>query len=277
MVCTTVMEWLRTPLTIFRQAAWVETCCYALKVWYFQSRVRSTSYCLTVNSFEIFFPVSTFCPTVAEDSHPRTAVDFKVSGISKDAPRCSCFSLIISASLMNASSLTAPSLLLIHGRRRFVSTPVASCVLAGHYRIHAGCCSHLHKPWLLASISWVVYCIDVFLPQVVTLGKNSRGYHYILANLVSNNRAPPLGVSGTCFLLHVMGLSLSHEHKCACKIGGLNVFAWIQKKQTSICFVFRLYCLCRARYVSCSSITIWQSDCIFNSVNIFIFSNTLMS
>lgn len=44
-----------------------------------------------------------------------------------------------------------------------------------------------------APISWVVYRIDVFFfffslpPQVVTLGKNSRGYHYILANLVSNN------------------------------------------------------------------------------------------
>lgn len=32
MVVSTVMEWLRTPLTIFRQAAWVETCCYAPKV-----------------------------------------------------------------------------------------------------------------------------------------------------------------------------------------------------------------------------------------------------
>lgn len=38
-----------------------------------------------------------------------------------------------------------------------------------------------------ALISWVVYRIDLSLPQVVTLGKNSRGYHYILANLVSNN------------------------------------------------------------------------------------------
>lgn len=164
MVYTTVMEWLRTPLTIFRQAAWVETCCYALKVWYFQSRVRSTSYCLTVNSFEIFFPISTFCPTVAQDSHPCTVNDFKVSGIFKDVSRWSCFSLIIGASLMNTSSLTAPSLLLFRSRLRFVSTPVASCVLTGHYCICTDCCSHLYEPWLLASISWVVYCIDVSLP-----------------------------------------------------------------------------------------------------------------
>ncbi|KAI3351880.1 hypothetical protein L3Q82_020712, partial [Scortum barcoo] len=35
--------------------------------------------------------------------------------------------------------------------------------------------------------------INTILEQVVTLGKNSRGYHYILANLVSNNQAAPLG------------------------------------------------------------------------------------
>ena len=39
---------------------------------------------------------------------------------------------------------------------------LASCMLKGIYR---DCCSHLHKLWLLALFSWVVYCIDVFLPH----------------------------------------------------------------------------------------------------------------
>uniref|UniRef100_A0A673C5N6 Glutamate receptor n=1 Tax=Sphaeramia orbicularis TaxID=375764 RepID=A0A673C5N6_9TELE len=51
--------------------------------------------------------------------------------------------------------------------------------------------------------------INTILEQVVTLGKNSRGYHYILANLVSNSRAVPWGGNGTCFLLHVTGLALN--------------------------------------------------------------------
>ncbi len=128
MVGTTVMEWLRTPLTIFRQAAWVETRCYALKVWYFQSRARSTSYCLTVN---FLWNISTFCPTVAEDSHPRAVNDFKGSRM-KEVPRCSCLSLSLSLShyqllLHERFLLSAPSLLLFHRRPRFVSTSAASC------------------------------------------------------------------------------------------------------------------------------------------------------
>lgn len=162
MVCAKVMEWLRTPLTIFRQAAWVETCCYAPKVWYFQSRARSTSYCLTVNSFEIFSLISTFCPTVAEDSYFCVVNDFKVSRMFKDVPRCSAFSLIIS--FLSNCSLSLVFFFFSNSRLRFVSTPVASRTLAGHYCIYRDCCSHLYKPWLVALISWVVYCIDVFLP-----------------------------------------------------------------------------------------------------------------
>lgn len=44
---------------------------------------------------------------------------------------------------------------------------------------------------LLPSHGWFTVSMCFFFfslpPQVVTLGKNSRGYHYILANLVSNN------------------------------------------------------------------------------------------
>jgi len=132
MVSTKVMERLRTPLTIFRQAAWVETCCYAPKVWYFQSRARSTSYCLTVNSFEIFFSISTVCPAVAKNSHPCTMSDFKASRIFKDVPRCSCFSLIISSSLMNTSSNCSLPLSFFH-RRHFALFqlqwhPASSCL-----------------------------------------------------------------------------------------------------------------------------------------------------
>lgn len=53
------------------------------------------------------------------------------------------------------------------------------------------------------------------LPQVVTLGKNSRGYHYILANLVSNKRADPRRrvEPALCF----MGWK-----KCACTYRGFR-------------------------------------------------------
>lgn len=58
-----------------------------------------------------------------------------------------------------------------HPRRTLLQLQIAAAVDTGFF----------------ALISWVVYRIDLSLPQVVTLGKNSRGYHYILANLVSNN------------------------------------------------------------------------------------------
>lgn len=141
--------------------------------------------------------------------------DFKVSRMFKGGSTLFLFLSHYLLLLNEHFLLTAPSLpLFCYSAVAFVST-------SGRCRIYRDCCSHLYKPWLLALISWVVYCIDVFLPQVVTLGKNSRGYHYILANLVSNNRAAPRGGKGTCFLLHVMGLSLSHERKCACTISGL--------------------------------------------------------
>lgn len=57
-----------------------------------------------------------------------------------------------------------------------------------------------------ALISWVVYHIDLSLSQVVTLGKNSRGYHYILANLVSNNQVASQRGSRICPILHAKGL-----------------------------------------------------------------------
>lgn len=57
-----------------------------------------------------------------------------------------------------------------------------------------------------ALISRVVYRIDLSLPQVVTLGKNSRGYHYILANLVSNNQAASQRGGRTWPILHAKGL-----------------------------------------------------------------------
>lgn len=136
MVCTTVMEWLRTALTIFRQAVWVETCCYAPKVWYFQSRARSASYCLTVNSFEIFFlSISTFCPTVAEDSN--TMNDFKVSRTFKDGSALFLFpSLIISSPLMSPS----PNCSLSHPIPQ--QNAGLSCRLAGHDCSDRDCCSH---------------------------------------------------------------------------------------------------------------------------------------
>lgn len=43
MVCTVEIGWLRTTLTIFRRDLWAETCCYAPKVWCFQSTLRFTS------------------------------------------------------------------------------------------------------------------------------------------------------------------------------------------------------------------------------------------
>ncbi len=159
MVCATVMEWLRTPLTIFRQAAWVETCCYAPKVWYFWSRARSTSYCLTVNSFwnsfSYFYLLSNSCRGLIFLRREWLQSQQNVQG-------CSALSLFLSH--YQLPPLTAPSLLFFHSRLRFVSTSVASPVLAGRCRIYRDCCGCLYKPWLLALISWVVYCIDVFLP-----------------------------------------------------------------------------------------------------------------
>lgn len=70
-----------------------------------------------------------------------------------------------------------------------------------------------------ALISWVVYSIDLSLPQVVTLGKNSRGYHYILANLVSSDQAAPRRGAGPvlfcmCINANLHALYLSSRLLC---------------------------------------------------------------
>lgn len=72
---------------------------------------------------------------------------------------------------------------------------------------------------LPALISRVVYSIDLSLPQVVTLGKNSRGYHYILANLVSSNQAAPRKGAGPvlfcmCINANLHALYLSYSLLC---------------------------------------------------------------
>lgn len=114
MVWTRVMEWLRTPLTIFRQAVWVETCCYAPKVWYFQSGVRSTSYCRAVNSFEmfsfLFFGAPFFLPSVQRlPRNPSTWRTSKWGEYLKDGSiRRFRISLIISSTLMSSSSNPLP-------------------------------------------------------------------------------------------------------------------------------------------------------------------------
>lgn len=84
--------------------------------------------------------------------------------------------------------------LLLHHQWRPPSSQDAAAITAADARF-------------FALISRVVYRIDLSLPQVVTLGKNSRGYHYILANLVSNIQAASRRGSRTCPILHAKGLS----------------------------------------------------------------------
>lgn len=84
--------------------------------------------------------------------------------------------------------------LLLHHQWRPPSSQDAAAITAADARF-------------FALISQVFYRIDLSLPQVVTLGKNSRGYHYILANLVSNNEAASQRGSRTCPILHAKGLS----------------------------------------------------------------------
>lgn len=160
MVGTAVMEWLRTPLTIFRQAAWVETCCYAPKVWYFQSRARSTSYCLIVHFLWNIFP-PLFLPSVQQ--LPRTPIpapwmtskraewrEFHVVPVSP-----SHYQLLLPLKCSSCYSI---------GDFASFQLRRTSCALTGRRCVYGDCCSHLYKPWLLALISWVAYCIDVFLP-----------------------------------------------------------------------------------------------------------------
>lgn len=167
MVWTRVMEWLRTPLTIFRQAVWVETCCYAPKVWYFQSGARSTSYCRAVNSFEMFSflffwcPLfSTFCPTVAEES--VDVKDFKVGGIFKgwlhpSFPHLSHYQLHLNELILHPppspTSNSADNFAPVQPRR----LPATSQDTAAITEIVAATDARFSAP-----ISWVVYCIDVF-------------------------------------------------------------------------------------------------------------------
>lgn len=145
MVCSVVMEWFRTTLTIFRQAVWAETCCCVSKVLCFQSRVSSTSSgSLSKKPLSVFF-VANFCFIISDVRHLR---------------------------------------------RTLLQSVIAAAADARFFTL----------------ISWVVYHIDLSLPQVVTLGKNSRGYHYILANLVSNIQAASQRGSRTCPIRHAKGL-----------------------------------------------------------------------
>lgn len=151
------MAYCRTPLTIFSLAAWVETCCYAPKVWCFQSRARSTSHCLPANSFEMFFfpyfyLLSNICWGLMS-LHPESHQSEQNSeGFSTLFLFLSHYHLL----LTNISCYNADAgFSLFH-------LQLASCMLKGIYR---DCCSHLYKLWLLALFSWVVYCIHVFLPH----------------------------------------------------------------------------------------------------------------
>ena len=92
---------------------------HAVMLWrcdIFQSGARSTSYCLTVNSFEFFFfflLLLVFLPSVQQlprRTHiPATARELQSEWDIGACSPPSCSSLIISSSLMNASSLTAAS------------------------------------------------------------------------------------------------------------------------------------------------------------------------
>lgn len=95
-----------------------------------------------------------------------------------------------------------------------------------------------------ALISWVVYSIDLSLPQVVTLGKNSRGYHYILANLVSSNQAAPRRGAGPvlfCMCINVNLHALYLSSRLLCLKKNPPYFSLLS-------------------FLLCSSIIMWQTD-----------------
>lgn len=103
----------------------------------------------------------------------------------------------------------------------------------------------------------------------MTLGKNSRGYHYILANLVSNNKAAPMGNEQDLLfffllLLHVMELRCCMHNK------------WMFLYQACKCFIC---CIRRACSVCCSYLIHHNlaagRRCLFSSVNVL--SDKLMS
>ena len=177
------MRRLRSLRAIFCSAAWAIHAVMLGRCESFKSSGRRhTPHCkhlLKVPSFYVFFYNPWALPWTAAE---HTIARRKRYRSLQDAPS----SLAAPPSLM--LSLIVPSLGLAPSEtdRRFVfnfNVGSSSLMLPAKFA---------HLQWLLcrACVFGSHLMVDLLywssLPQVVALGKNSRGYHYILANLVSN-------------------------------------------------------------------------------------------